>query len=779
MRILTTILTLLLLTTSVNAQIVSIGKCTTQTQDVLGCTNICATNYDPTANTSDNSCVFEEEPSTECWESATLNTTTCEWEISGEQPTISVVDDGTRICVIVSESTAIVSLPTFTVSPTVPPQMTGDFEVCYSISDLTNDTNYAFTVDYGGCDLTGEYLTGECLNVITPIPFEYVTDTISGEVDSIMAILGFQGGTPPYNFLFEAGLMEGCYSLEGDASHIAQKFTITDSQGCQCSIVFALVPSNYQSFFTECPFDNSEEALVLFEQIEEWSGLFGYGSNTQISNVPYLEINWNPARDSITSVSTECGLSSEPCPNTITEGFVNELTYEVLVGFATSAAYPIDYEITQLSGCNDPLVTFYGTTTTAGTVALSVPTTSCSNGQWQVTATDTNGCEDDITFTVTDFEDNVPCIDFDVDVEVDAATCLVTMTATGGTQPYDWSQVQADFPNVNINTTGDVATFNQCGINGGVGAGTTDSNITDVNDCVKAIRVNYDTNLSCCVNADILCLSCENACSSPVYEIDEFPGSAFHSTLGNSGDGQGCVLYGFATPEVIASGDSYTQCHTYEANTTSASFPTYINSANSSCWDNTITIYNEDCTISSATITSQGTVLRAEDLIAGQTYNYCIEWENTCATEQDIYETCSTVSESAYCDSSVSLNTITVNSGDPITLPLGTCVFDPDIPNSGYIALYYTSGGVYQSTFPSGLDFSDISGDNSIQVIDCDTNAANGAGCSDVVLTPIINNTGQPMTIGIGLMNTDVTACVVLSSLINCPIYTTTIVVLP
>jgi len=58
----------------------------------LGCTDPCATNYDPNANTDDGSCILEEEPAIECYQTVSFNTTTCEWEISGEQPEQPVVE---------------------------------------------------------------------------------------------------------------------------------------------------------------------------------------------------------------------------------------------------------------------------------------------------------------------------------------------------------------------------------------------------------------------------------------------------------------------------------------------------------------------------------------------------------------------------------------------------------------------------------------------------------------------------------------------------------------
>jgi len=53
---------------------------------IPGCTDSCADNYDPMANQDDGSCILPEEPVTACYETATFNTTTCMWNVTGTQP---------------------------------------------------------------------------------------------------------------------------------------------------------------------------------------------------------------------------------------------------------------------------------------------------------------------------------------------------------------------------------------------------------------------------------------------------------------------------------------------------------------------------------------------------------------------------------------------------------------------------------------------------------------------------------------------------------------------
>ena len=68
------------------------STCECETVSVSGCTDPCATNYNPAANVDDGSCLFPEEPTIACYEITIFNTTTCEWEVSGTPPEEPIIE---------------------------------------------------------------------------------------------------------------------------------------------------------------------------------------------------------------------------------------------------------------------------------------------------------------------------------------------------------------------------------------------------------------------------------------------------------------------------------------------------------------------------------------------------------------------------------------------------------------------------------------------------------------------------------------------------------------
>jgi len=156
-------------------------------QDIPGCTEPCATNYNPDANVDDGSCILPEEPTNlECWEAANLNPTTCQWEITYvpiEAPAMEcwetfVFDTGTCEFTIVGEmpeQPAVECWETATYNPT-----TCQWEITYAYIEAPATECWQTSVfDSTTCEFT---ITGEMPEIddncdLTDDSFDEVTCT--------------------------------------------------------------------------------------------------------------------------------------------------------------------------------------------------------------------------------------------------------------------------------------------------------------------------------------------------------------------------------------------------------------------------------------------------------------------------------------------------------------------------------------------------------------------------------------------------------------------------
>ncbi len=173
-------------------------NCQCVTEEIEGCTNPCAVNYDPNANVDDGSCILPEEPvnlecyevvtfnnSTctwdiisdvigtpivECWQTATFNgdPAVCAWEVMGEMPEI---DDN---CEFTNDSFDEETCMTVHI-PNCPDGTGFDAANCDCVMGATGGctdpcaTNYdpAATIDDGSCILPEEPTDLECYEVVT------------------------------------------------------------------------------------------------------------------------------------------------------------------------------------------------------------------------------------------------------------------------------------------------------------------------------------------------------------------------------------------------------------------------------------------------------------------------------------------------------------------------------------------------------------------------------------------------------------------------------------
>ena len=301
-----------------------------------------------------------------------------------------------------------------------------------------------------------------------------------------------------------------------------------------------------------------------------------------------------------------------------------------------------------------------------------------------------------------------------------------------------------------------------------------------------------DTNNSCA--SSCYSVNAGNDCGNVVYEIDDFPGSAHHSTLGGNGSGTGCQYYGYTSPHTLGagSGSSYTLCTEYTASSVEASYVTYMNAGSSSCINRSISLHKANtCSPPSGVNLEQPTNSypgRARGLTVGESYVVCHTYtENGCSSNfsSSIFEVCMIISEAAYCGSSATPQAAEFCSGEDVQISLGNCVVDPDLGVSGgtpgYAAVFYsTNGGSTFTNFPANSTAEDINGNVNYKFYD-DSNLSNGGGCSPIDVRGIVNTGCEPLVIPIGIVSIDVSSIStpILQILPDCPIIETTVTVYP
>ena len=186
-------------------------NCDCTTDAVPGCTDPCATNYNPDANTDDGSCTLPAEPSTECYETATFNTTTCMWDVTGSQPAepatacyeTATFNSATCMWDVSGEQPA---------EPTTACYETATFNDATCVWDVTGDMP---TID-DGCDVTDDSFDDvNCVAVNTPncpagtmfnaTNCECVTDPIPGCTDATACNYDANADTDDGSCVFATG----------------------------------------------------------------------------------------------------------------------------------------------------------------------------------------------------------------------------------------------------------------------------------------------------------------------------------------------------------------------------------------------------------------------------------------------------------------------------------------------------------------------------------------------------------------------------------------------
>ena len=191
-------------------------------------------------------------------------------------------------------------------------------------------------------------------------------------------------------------------------------------------------------------------------------------------------------------------------------------------------------------------------------------------------------------------------------------------------------------------------------------------------------------------------------CGSAVYEGQEYSGNATNSTLNGNGSGLGCEYFGYGSPLQLGAGTgaSFTYCTEYTANSEEASYVAFFSSANSSCWNKSVQVYESNtCSPASVGLVQPvgNSSAKATALRAGDNYTVCYTFtENGCASnfQSSIFEFCSSIIEIPYCSSAPApAPTMDVCSGEDFEIDLGlSCIADSDLTTgfnnglSGYAA---------------------------------------------------------------------------------------------
>lgn len=322
------------------------------------------------------------------------------------------------------------------------------------------------------------------------------------------------------------------------------------------------------------------------------------------------------------------------------------------------------------------------------------------------------------------------------------------------------------------------------------------ANLSDSNDFNNQASYNYDedANSSSCASS-CSAVNAGSDCGNAIYEIDEFPGSSHHSTSVGNGSGLGCKYHGFSSPYTLGAGtgSSYTLCTEYTASSVEASYVVYLNAANSSCINRSLSVFKANtCSVPSGLNLEQPVGSfpgRARGLTVGESYVVCHKYtESGCSSDfsSNIFEVCMTISEASYCNSHVAPSAVEVCSGEDFQIPLGgNCTVDPDLGvpfgTPGYAAFFYSQdGGNTFTNFPANSIIEDVAVSSNYKFFD-ESNFSNGAGCSPIDMRAIVNTGCEPLVIPVGIGSIDVSSVgsSALQVLYDCPIVETTITVYP
>ncbi len=327
-----------------------------------------------------------------------------------------------------------------------------------TIGSLSAGTYTVTVTDANGCtDVDSEVITEPTLLTFS---INSVTNvSCFGGTDGAITANAASGGTTPYTYLWSSG---GTALAEGSLSAGTYTITVTDGNGCTATVDTTITePATGVTISIA-----SATTLECFGDTD--ASITANAASGGTSPYSYL---WSSGGTGLTETGlgagtytitvTDAGGCLDSADTTITEP--TQLVIDTTSVSGPSCVGGTNGSITVAATGGTPGYTYTWNTTATG------PTLSgLSAGTYTVTATDNNGCTDDITIVLTDGPGITAAINIDTAIDCNGNTTgQLTASGANGAAPYTflWS------------TTATSATIS------GLGAGTYTVTVTDNGGC--------------------------------------------------------------------------------------------------------------------------------------------------------------------------------------------------------------------------------------------------------------------------------------------------------
>jgi gliding motility-associated-like protein len=332
-----------------------------------------------------------------CYESATFNTTTCQWDVTGVPLTAST----TQVNVLCNGNTtgSIDLTVTGGTGPYTYSWNTTPVQTTQDLSNLGAGSYTATITDDNGCSTTASVTITEPTQLNATLDGQTNITCYGGNNGSV--VITPTGGVGPYTISpSQNNLIAGAYT-----------FTVTDENGCQVS-----VPATITQPASNLNVSIATQNNVSCNGLNDGSVILSISGGSAPYTTSPSTTNLSPGAYTFT-VTDDNGCSAT-VSTTITEPLI-------LVAQASNTP------ITASGGTSTVTVTASGGTgpyTGTGTYNVQA-------GTYTYTVTDFNGCSDVVTITVTE---PLPLTASSIATAIlcNGGTSQITVSGNGGTAPY-------------------------------------------------------------------------------------------------------------------------------------------------------------------------------------------------------------------------------------------------------------------------------------------------------------------------------------------------------